>query len=239
MDKTVKKLSTSEAERYARNLRVEGFGEEQQGLLLRSRILVVGAGGLGSAVLSYCAAAGIGHIGIVDDDTVSLSNLQRQVLYTEEDLGAPKACRAALRLKALNPAVNVRPFVARFTGNTAEALVRGQDAVVDCTDNYPARYVLDRWCGRLGVPLVYGTAEQGGGQVSVFHYRGAGGYADLFPEPPAPAEGPPGVLSPLPGIVGSLQALEVIKVLTGWGEPLAGRLLVLDGRSLRMGVYEL
>lgn len=235
----MKKLSTEESDRYQRSLWTEGFTDRMQEKLFQARILVVGAGGLGNAVLSYCVAAGVGCIGIVDFDVVNLSNLQRQILYTTGDIGKPKADVAAEKIKKINPHIRVLPFNEKITSQNCGGFVRNADVVVDCTDNYDVRYILDAACGNAGKPLVYGTAEQRGGQVSVFHFQGAKGYADLYPEPLARPGGKTGVLSPLPGIIGSIQAMEVIKILTGWGECLSGRLLVFDAFGMTASVFEI
>ena len=176
----MREISERERERYQRNLLVDGFGEQGQSRLLESRVTVVGAGGLGSAVLNYLVAAGVGHIRIVESDTVSPSNLQRQVLYTTTEIGAPKAEAAAARLSRLNPGCRLEIVAGRLTAANASERLHGSEAVVDCTDNYAARYAIDDYCASAGVPMVYGTAEQAGGQVSVFHARGAGGYRSLI-----------------------------------------------------------
>ena len=230
----MREISERERERYQRNLLVDGFGEQGQSRLLESRVTVVGAGGLGSAVLNYLVAAGVGHIRIVESDTVSPSNLQRQVLYTTAEIGALKAEAAAARLSRLNPGCRLEIVAAA----DASERLHGSDVVVDCTDNYAARYVIDDYCASAGVPMVYGTAEQAGGQVSVFHARGAGGYRSLYPEEP-PQKEIVGVLSPVVGVIGSLQALETVKLLSGFGETLAGRLLVLDGQTMRVSIFEI
>ena len=229
----MREISERERERYQRNLLVDGFGEQGQSRLLESRVTVVGAGGLGSAVLNY-----LGHIRIVESDTVSPSNLQRQVLYTTAEIGALKAEAAAARLSRLNPGCRLEIVAERLTAANASERLHGSEAVVDCTDNYAARYVIDDYCASAGVPMVYGTAEQAGGQVSVFHARGAGGYRSLYPEEP-PQKEIVGVLSPVVGVIGSLQALETVKLLSGFGETLAGRLLVLDGRTMRVSIFEI
>ena len=220
----MREISERERERYQRNLLVDGFGEQGQSRLLESRVTVVGAG--------------VGHIRIVESDTVSPSNLQRQVLYTTAEIGALKAEAAAARLSRLNPGCRLEIVAERLTAANASERLHGSEAVVDCTDNYAARYVIDDYCASAGVPMVYGTAEQAGGQVSVFHARGAGGYRSLYPEEP-PQEEIVGVLSPVVGVIGSLQALETVKLLSGFGETLAGRLLVLDGRTMRVSIFEI
>lgn len=231
-------LNANQRERYGRNLLVDGFSEPTQEKLLAARVAVVGAGGLGSAALGYLAAAGVGSLTLIECDTVSAGNLQRQLLYTTPEIGAAKAEAAALRLSRLNPECRIAVVAKRLTEGNAAALLAGHDVVLDCTDNYAARYAIDAYCGAHGVPMVYGTAEQMGGQVSVFHCAGSGGYRDLYPGNPAQRDAV-GVLGPVAGIVGSLQALETIKLLTGIGEPLTGRLLTVDGRTLQFKEYRI
>jgi adenylyltransferase/sulfurtransferase len=231
-------MTKEENSRYERQLLVSDFGEEGQRRLAAGRVLVVGAGGLGSAALQYLCAGGVGHVGIVEYDTVSLSNLQRQTLYTTADLGAPKAEIAARRLSAINPNVKITAYPLRLTEENSEAIFRDYDVVVDCTDNYAARYVIDRQCGLSGIPMVYGTAQEASGQVSVFHWAGAGSYAALYPEQVVEAGLPVGVLSPMPGIVGSIEAMETFKILTGYGRPLAGQLLMIDAREMTFTLFK-
>jgi adenylyltransferase/sulfurtransferase len=227
-------------ERYERQLLVPGFGDAEQEKLRHGRVLVVGAGGLGSAVLSYLAAAGVGRIGIVEFDTVSRSNLQRQILYTTPDLGKAKIEVAARRLIDINPNIRVIPFPVRLTDENADEIFHDFDLIVDCTDNYETRYVIDRFCGKLKKPMIYGTAQEAGGQVSVFHVPGAGSYAELYPWQERLPDGVPvGVLSPMPGIVGSIQAMEAVKLLTGFGETLAGRLLAIDTKTMNFSMFNL
>lgn len=232
-------LSEQQQERYVRNLLVEDFTQEQQEKLLNGRVLVIGAGGLGSAVLHYLAAAGIGRLGIADSDIVSLSNLQRQVLYTEKDLGHPKAECAARRVKLINSNTNTDVYNFYITVENASQIIKEYDLTVDCSDNYPTRYLVDKICREFSIPFIYGSAEQTQGQVSVFNYGQAGSYIDLFPQMPRTQKSPVGVLSPLPGIVGSIQALEAIKLLTGYGSPLAGKLLTIDGKTNRFTLFDL
>ena len=231
-------LSAAQRERYERNLLVEGFTDRMQQALIAARVAVVGAGGLGSAALNYLVAAGVGHLTLIENDTVSLSNLQRQVLYTTADMGRPKAEVAAMRLSRLNPGCDIRVVTDRLTAANAAGLLGGHDAVVDCTDNYDARYVIDDFCREAEVPMIYGTAEAVGGQVAVFHAGGAGGYRDLYRER-ASQKPVVGVLSPIVGVIGSLQALETVKLLCGVGESLAGNLLVVDGRTMQVSKLEL
>ena len=166
-------MTERETERYQRNLLVEGFSATGQQRLSESRVTVVGAGGLGSATLNYLAAAGVGRLRIVENDTVSLSNLQRQILYTTADLDAPKAEVAAARLSRLNPACRIEIRTDRLDGGNADEILSDCDVVVDCTDNYATRYAIDDFCSARRIPMVYGTAEQIGGQVSVFNTAGA------------------------------------------------------------------
>ena len=237
---TMNQLTAPELARYARHIAIPEFGLEGQKKLKNGKVLVIGSGGLGSPVLLYLAAAGVGTIGIVDFDVVDDSNLQRQVLFTVEDLGKPKAQCAARRLKALNPHININVHQTRFTRDNALELIKDYDVVADGTDNFPTRYLVNDACVLAGKVNVYASIFQFEGQVSVFNYLYEDGsrgpnYRDMFPEPPPAglvpncAEG--GVLRVLPGIIGSMQAAEVIKVLTGVGEPLAGRLFLLDAAS--------
>ena len=231
-------MTERETERYQRNLLVDGFSETEQRRLSKSRVTVVGAGGLGSAALSYLVAAGVGYIRIIENDAVSLSNLQRQILYTTADLNAPKAEVAAERLSRLNPGCRIEIRTDRLDGGNADEILSDCDIVVDCTDNYATRYAIDDFCSARRIPMVYGTAEQIGGQVSVLNTAGAGSYRSLYPEEPA-LRPVVGVLSPIVGVVGSLQALETIKLLTGIGTGLAGRLLTVDGRTMRISTFEI
>ncbi len=225
-------------ERYLRSVMVEGFGAEGQARLAQSKVAVAGCGGLGSAALSYLTAAGVGTLVIADGDTVALSNLQRQVLYATEQIGRPKAECAAERLRALNPDVdivvhNVFIGVENFVDIFGEA-----DIIIDCTDNYMARYALSALCKKHGKPFIYATAQGMGGQMALFTPRHGIYYHDLYPEPAAqrPAVG---VMPPLPGIIGSLEALEAIKYLSGTGDTLEGKLMVADMGRMRFEVFEL
>lgn len=233
-------LNPAEKARYARHIAIPEFGLEGQHKLKNSKVLVVGSGGLGSPVLLYLAAAGVGHIGIVDFDVVDESNLQRQIIFNVYDIGKSKAYTAKEKLKALNPHVQVTVHETRLEKENARGLIRQYDIVADGTDNFPTRYLVNDVCVLEGKPNVYASIFQFEGQVSVFNYLQENGnrgpnYRDMFPEPPPPglvpscAEG--GVIGVLPGIIGSMQANEVIKVITGVGEPLAGRLFLFDAAS--------
>ena len=229
------------AERYSRHLRLPQVGVEGQRRLEAARVLLIGAGGLGSPAAYYLTAAGVGTLRIADDDVVDRSNLQRQILHTEASIGTPKVDSAARALSALNPRTTIEPVAERVSSANVERLLEGIDVVVDGADNFPARYLLNDACVRLGKPLVYGAVHRFEGQVSVFdagRYRGhAPCYRCLFPEPPPPDAAPncaeAGVLGVLPGVIGLIQATEAIKLILGIGVPLSGRLLHFDALSMR------
>ncbi len=228
-------------DRYSRHLLLPEVGPRGQKRLESARILLLGAGGLGSPAAFYLAAAGIGNIRIADDDVVERSNLQRQILHVDADIGMPKVDSAETRLSALNPRSNIEAVAERVTSANVERLFEGVDVVIDGADNFPVRYLLNDACVKLGKPLVYGAVHRFEGQVSVFdagRQRGvAPCYRCLFPEPPPAAAAPncseAGVLGVLPGVVGMLQATEAIKLLLHVGEPLTGRLLHFDALSMR------
>lgn len=224
-------------ERHARHLSLPNVGVEGQQRLVGASILIIGAGGLGSPAALYLAAAGVGHLGLVDDDVVDLSNLQRQILHTSESVGTPKVESAKKRLHALDDGVKVTSFQTRFNpGNAMQLLEMGWDLVIDGTDNIPTRYLIDDACALKGIPWVYGSIFQFEGQVSVFGYQGGPSYRDLFPEPPPPNAVPSceeaGVFGVLPGVIGLLQATEAIKLLIGLNVALSGRLLIYDAASM-------
>ena len=228
-------------ERYSRHLLLQEVGVEGQRRLEGSRVLMIGAGGLGSPAAFYLAAAGVGHLRIADDDVVDRSNLQRQILHTDARIGEPKVASAQATLGALNPRTQVEAMQARVTSDNIERLLDGVDVVLDGADNFPVRYLLNDACVKLGIPLVYGAVQRFEGQVSVFdagRHRGElPCYRCLFPEPPPPEFAPncaeAGVLGVLPGVIGLLQATEVVKLLLGIGDSLAGRLLQFDALSMR------
>jgi sulfur-carrier protein adenylyltransferase/sulfurtransferase len=231
-------LSADELTRYARQLILPELGVAGQEKLGRARVLVVGAGGLGSPVALYLAAAGIGELGIIDDDRVELSNLHRQILHTTSELGRAKAESASRTLERLNPEVTVRSYPERLDAHRAKSLFPGYDLVVDGSDNYKTRYAVNDACATLGLPWVYGSVERFSGQVSLFGAPGGPCYRCLFPEPPAPDSTASceeiGVLGAVPGVVGALQASEALKWILGIGTPLAGRLLTLDLLTMAM-----
>lgn len=228
-------LSQKETERYQRHLSLPGFGLEGQLKLRRSRVLVIGAGGLGCPALQYLAAAGVGRIGIIDGDRVERSNLQRQILFTEADIGAPKAETAARRLREMNPEIDYRVHSERLTAANARERIRDYDLVIDGSDNFPTRYLVNDACVLEDKPFIYGALQGFEGQVSVLNFRGGPTYRCLFPAPPDPEHAPNcaelGVLGILPGSIGTLQATEAIKLLTGTGTPLSGKLLLFDART--------
>ena len=224
-------LTNKEIQRYNRHIILPEIGMKGQEKLKNAKILVVGAGGLGSPVLSYLTAAGIGKIGIADSDTVSLNNLQRQILFSSEQINETKTKAAKKNLAALNPNTEFELFNEKFTKINGQKILQKYDLVVDCTDNFMARYDIDYHCNLQNKAMIYGSISKFTGQISVFYYKNAKSYKDLFPEPPEIDEKDKsrlGVVGILPGIVGSLQANEVFKIITGIGNILAGKLLLID-----------
>ena len=222
-------------ERYTRQTRLHGFGEVGQQKLSEAKVLVIGAGGLGVPVLQYLSGMGVGTIGIVDNDKVDISNLQRQILYNENDIGKSKVGVAKQKLQALNSEIELISFQTFISIKNALEIITDFDVIVDASDNFPTRYLVNDACVILNKPLIYGAINAFEGQVSVFNYNGGPTYRCLFPEMPNPEEIPDcnenGVLGIIPGIIGSLQALEAVKVITGIGETLSGKLLLFDGLS--------
>ncbi|MCC5986781.1 MAG: HesA/MoeB/ThiF family protein [Pararhodobacter sp.] len=238
-------FSEAELNRYARHIILREIGGAGQKRLKGARVLVVGAGGLGSPVLLYLAAAGVGTIGVIDDDDVDGSNLQRQVIHTDERIGMPKVFSAQAQMRALNPHVAVRPYNRRLDEADAEALFAEYDLVLDGTDNFDTRYLVNRVCARLGKPLIAAAITQWEGQISLYDpARGGACYECLFPERPAPGLVPScaeaGVIGPLPGVMGAMMAVEAIKQITGAGEGLRGQLLIYDalyGETRRIATH--
>ena len=218
--------------RYDRHLKLEGFGPAKQELLSNAAILVIGAGGLGVPVLQYLTAMGIGKIGIVEHDTISITNLQRQVLYHTAEQGQSKLFTAIKRLQQLNPEVQFIPHATWLSPGNALEIFKAYDVIVDCSDNFGTRYLVNDACVLLNKPFVYGAIHKYEGQVSVFNYKESATYRCLFPEPPAPGTmqncSDIGVLGVLPGIIGTYQANEVVKIVCGIGEPLSNQLLTID-----------
>lgn len=241
-------LTEADFKRYQRHLSLKGFGTEGQRRLKNTKVLVVGAGGLGCPVLLYLTAAGLGELAIADDDVVSVSNLQRQVLYGDRDIGRPKVEVAASVLSRLNPNVSLQAHQIRISTPNVGQLMRDYDIVVDATDNFPTRYLLNDACVLFDKVLVHGSILRFEGHVGVFNHLLPDGtrsanYRDLFPEPPAPGSVPDcseaGVLGVLPGIIGAMQALEVIKIATGVGGPLANKLLIWDCLDMTSNVINI
>lgn len=230
-------LAPDELLRYARHLTLPEVGVAGQEKLRAARVLLVGAGGLGSPAALYLAAAGIGTLGIVDADVVDASNLQRQILHDTASVGTPKVDSAAARLRGLNPFTTIEPIAERLTARNARAIIGRFDLVLDGSDNFPTRYLVNDACILEGRPLVYGSIFRFEGQLSLFGVPGGPCYRCLFAEPPAPELVPScveaGVLGVLPGIVGTLQALEALKWILGIGESAAGRLILVDALRLR------
>lgn len=233
------KFSEDEAIRYSRHLVLPQFGSEAQAKLKAASVVVVGAGGLGCPVLLYLAAAGVGSISIIDPDVVSLSNLQRQILFTSDEVNQYKAKVAAQKIRQLNPNVQVTVHPTSITAENAfELLSPPHTVVIDCTDNFPTRYLLNDACVLLNIPYVYGSIFRYEGQVSVFNYKAGVTYRDFYPTPPHPDTVPNceqgGVLGVLAGLIGSLQANEAIKVITGYAEPLSNSVLIVDSATLEL-----
>ncbi|UPG92466.1 molybdopterin-synthase adenylyltransferase MoeB [Luteibacter aegosomatissinici] len=232
-------LDSDATERYSRQILLPQVGEAGQATLSSARIVVIGAGGLGAPALLYLAAAGIGHITVIDDDRVERSNLHRQVVHADARVGMGKAESARMTLLALNPRVQVEVVADRLRAENVETLIRGHDVVVDGADNFATRYLLAAATRRLGIPMVYAAIERFTGQASVFDPRREDSpcYRCLFPEPPSAADAPncaeAGVLGVLPGTLGLVQATEAIKLVLGLGQPLVGRLLTYDALAMR------
>ncbi|PWJ41012.1 HesA/MoeB/ThiF family protein [Sediminitomix flava] len=235
-------LSQEEKNRYSRHILLSEIGEEGQLKLKSAKVLVIGAGGLGCPVLQYLSAAGVGTIGIVDGDQVGLSNLQRQILYTTQDIGFSKAEKAMEKLKAMNPLLDYKIYTSHLSKDNVFEIFEQYDVVVDCTDNFPTRYMINDACVILKKPLVFGAIFKFDGQVTVLNYKGGPTYRCLFPEAPGAGEMPNcseiGVIGVLPGIIGSLQANEVIKMITGIGDVLSGKFFVFDALTMQSSNFE-
>ncbi len=229
-------LTDGQQRRYSRNLLLEGFGEEGQQRLLGARALVVGAGALGSICAMYLAGSGVGHITVADFDTLDISNLQRQLSFTENELGQKKAAACASRLRSINSEIDIEPLDMLLTAENIDALIRDFDIVAEGSDNPATKYLVSEACQRAGKPYCLGGVSQFYGQVMSWK-PGFPGYSALFPDSAEPDGYLPcsvgGVLGPLPGVIGSLQAAEVVKILAGIGEPLFGRLLLFDALTMQ------
>lgn len=235
-------LTEQEKNRYRRQVILPEMGEDGQLALKKARVLVVGCGGLGCPVLQYLAAMGVGHIGMADPDTVSESNLQRQILYSTDDVGKLKVHVAKDRLLRQNPLVAVQVFPTRIDTGNAMEIIRDYDVVVDGSDNFFTRYLVNDACVILNKPLVFGSIYKFEGQVSVLNYKDGPTYRCLYPEPPEPGDIPAcaemGVLGALPGIIGILQATEVVKIITGLGNVLSGRLLTHNALDMSFRTFD-
>jgi len=229
-------LSPEQRERYARHLVLPDVGSEGQEKLLKSSVLVVGAGGLGSPALMYLAAAGVGRIGIVDNDKVSSSNLQRQIIHSTSSIGSAKVKSASNRISELNPDIVIEEIEEKLTSENSIQIISKYDVVIDGTDNFESRYLIGDSCEILGKPWIFGSIHRFEGQVSSFNFKDGPNYRDLFPSPPPPELAPncseAGVLGILPGIVGTIQATEAIKIILGIGNCLSGELLVIDALTM-------
>ncbi|MBV1892812.1 MAG: molybdopterin-synthase adenylyltransferase MoeB, partial [Ilumatobacteraceae bacterium] len=236
-------LTPEQNNRYKRHLLLPEVGTEGQVKLLDAKVLMLGAGGLGSPAALYLAAAGVGTIGVVDMDDVDASNLQRQILHNIDRIGDRKVDSAKKTLTMLNPDVNVVTYDTRLDASNIMNIIEGYDVIVDGADNFPSRYLLNDASVKLGIPVVHGSIFRFEGMVSVFHPTEGPTYRDMVPEPPpaelAPSCAEAGVLGVLPGIIGSIQALETIKVILGLGEPLIGRILTLDTTEMEFRVFNL
>lgn len=228
---------TSEVQRYARHFALPLIGKDGQQKLKNAKVLCIGAGGLGSPALLYLAAAGIGTVGVVDDDAVDLSNLQRQILFTTDDIGNQKSISAKNKLSALNPEINIHTIDLRLSRDNALEIIEPYDLVLDCTDNFYARYLINDACVFLNKPDIYASVLRFEGHCSVFSTPQGPCYRCLFPSPPSPEQIPncsdAGVIGALPGMLGSIQAMEAIKIILNIGNILSGRLLLIDALSMQ------
>ncbi|WP_406824575.1 molybdopterin-synthase adenylyltransferase MoeB [Pedobacter sp. KACC 23697] len=234
-------LAKAELNRYNRQMILPELGLKGQEKLKATSVLVIGAGGLGCPVLQYLAAAGVGTIGIVDDDVAELSNLHRQILYNHNDIGQPKAKVASAKLALLNPHVSFTSYYERFTPDNAITICREYDLIMDCSDNFTTRYLVNDTCVNLNKTLIFGSILQFDGQVAVFNHQGGANYRDLYPAPPTEnincIEG--GVIGILPGIIGLYMANEAIKLICGIGETLSGKLMTIDALNNIVSIFKI
>lgn len=236
-------LSNTELERYTRQIRIPRIGIEGQEKLKQAKVLVIGAGGLGCAALSYLGAAGIGNIGIIDFDAVERTNFNRQILYTMNDLGSSKAMRAAERISQANPDICTKPYLEPYTAESAARILPEYDIVMDCTDQFSSRYLISDTCVRYGKTEVYGAVYHFEGQVTVFNYNNGPNLRNLHPEEPPQHTLPPmeegGIIGTIAGIIGILEANEAIKIILGIGEVLSGKILVFDALTCNSYFFHL
>ncbi len=232
-------LDNKDQQRYNRQIILPGIGNEGQIKLIQTNVLVVGAGGLGCPIIQYLTAAGIGKIGIIDADEVNISNLQRQILYTEEEIGLSKAELSASKMKKLNSNVSFKVYKQFLTEENAESIIDEYDIIVGATDNFESRYLIDKYSLRLGKPFVHGSISDFEGRFSVFNYQGSPSYKDVFPTPPSSINKTVvGVIGALPGIIGSYMALEVIKIAVKTGKTSSDGLYILDGLNNTLSVLK-
>lgn len=239
---TMRKLNNDDLSRFTRHFSLDEIGVQGQENLKNAKVLVIGAGGLGSPLLIYLAAAGIGTIGIVDDDIVSVSNLQRQVLYTTAEVGLKKVELAVQKLKALYPETEIMTFDLRLNEERAEQLFQNYDIVADCTDNYKTRALIGKVSAKFKMPLAFASVLNYEGQVCVFNYNNGPAFNDLYPSVPQDGiykENEIGIIGVLPGIAGTLQANEIIKIVTGYGEVISGKLLVFNIQENRFNLFRI
>lgn len=237
---TMRQLSNDDLSRFTRHFSLNEIGQEGQEKLKNAKVLVVGAGGLGSPLLIYLAAAGVGTIGIVDDDVVSISNLQRQILYTAAEVGFKKVEVASRKLSALYPEIEIQIFDFRLNEEKAEEIFKNYDVIADCTDNYKTRALIGDVSAKLNKPLAFASVLNYEGQISVFNFGGGPAFSDLYPNIPKDGiykENEIGLLGVLPGIAGTLQANEIIKIITGYGEVISGKLLVFNIQENRFNLF--
>jgi adenylyltransferase/sulfurtransferase len=236
-------MNNQELKRYDRQILLEEMGIEGQEKLQKASVLVIGAGGLGCPLLSYLTGAGIGKIGVIDGDVVEESNLHRQVIYQQNDIGKNKAQAAAARLNLLNPGVEIQAYPHQLNTQNAVEIILDYDLVIDGSDNFPTRYLVNDCCVALKKTLVFGSIFQFEGQVSVFNYKGGPDYRLCYPEAPAAEEvpncGESGVLGPLPGMIGSIMANEALKIICGFGTTLSGKLLILNALNYDMQIFNI
>jgi len=232
-------LSEEEKNRYHKLINLKEMGEEAQLRLKTSRVLVIGAGGLGSGVLPVLCASGIGHLGIVEQDTVDASNLQRQTLYKPGDLGKKKIETARRHLQGYNPTMAIRAFDIRLNAENAERIIRGYDLVMDCTDNFKTRFLINDTCASQGIPLIYASVNDYEGQVMVLHHKKKVDLRDIYEEEPAGEPPAEGIIPTLPHITGAIQANEALKLLTGTGHQLDGHMLVFNAYSNQLFVVDI
>ncbi|WP_372851579.1 ThiF family adenylyltransferase [Pedobacter sp.] len=234
--------TTKSYKRYSRQITLDEIGLKGQQKLQNANVLIIGAGGLGCPILLYLAGAGVGHIGIIDHDLIDETNLQRQILYHISDIGKHKADIAAERLRLFNPELHIDSYAFKFTSENSATLIKQYDLIIDGSDNFPTRYLVNDTCVELNKPLIFGSILQFEGQISVFNFNGGPDYRNIYPEPPRPEDtgncGESGVIGTLPGIIGSLMANEAIKIICGFGEILSGKLLVFNALNNEMQCFK-